>query len=339
MLKGRKYLVTGGGGFVGKALCRNLRSMGLSVVSLSRGKYPELEALGVEAFKVDLSEPSDKWQGLFEGVDGVFHTAAKVDMWGRYDDFVAANIVGTKNVITACRANKVPSLVFTSSPSVIADGTDLLGIDESYPYPPTYTAHYPRTKAEAERFVRANDGIGALRTVALRPHLIFGPGDTNLVPTIVERAKAGRLLRVGEGTNLIDLTHIDDCVRAHILAMEALERDPEKVGGKAYFISQGTPVNMWEWIDQVLNEHGLPKIQRAISKKRAESIASVCEWIAKLLGRIGIIWEPLLTRFLVCEMSTSHYFNIKRAAEDFGFRPSAECDPRTAKTILKSAVG
>jgi len=322
MLKGKRYLVTGGGGFVGKALCKQLRSLGLEVVAIARGSYPELKAIGVNSFQVDLSDSNEKWQHLFEGVDGVFHTAAKVDMWGKYSDFVRANVDGTKHVVAACRAKHVPALVFTSSPSVIADGKDLLGIDESYPYPKRHTAYYPETKAEAERYVRANDEIGGVRTVALRPHLIFGPGDTNLVPTILERARAGKLMRVGDGKNLIDLTHIDDCVRAHILAMEALEAKPDSIGGKAYFISQGTPVNMWGWIDGVLVENGLPKVQRSISKGLAVGLATVCEGVSKMLSLIGVIWEPLLTRFLVCEMATAHYFNISRARVDLGFSPT-----------------
>jgi nucleoside-diphosphate-sugar epimerase len=318
----RRFVITGGGGFVGKALGKALVDRGDQVLSLARSDYPELRELGIETRSVDISSDPKGWLEALTGADGVFHTAAKVDMWGDYQDFLRTNVIGTHNVILACKAAGVRNLAFTSSPSVIHDGKDLKGIDESYPYPKHYDAFYPETKALAEQEVlSANDGI-ALRTVSLRPHLIWGPGDTNLIPTILERARAGRLTRIGAGDNLIDLTYIDDCVSAHILAMDALISENSRVFGKAYFISQGEPVLMWGWIDDLLARYDLPKVSRSIPKGLAYSIAVVMEGMAKGLRCLGIRYTPLLTRFLVSEMATHHYFSIDAARADFGFNPA-----------------
>jgi len=329
----KRYLVTGGGGFVGKALCKELRRQGYSVLSLSRGKYPDLEAAGVHTKQVDIGSNLDSWVGLFEGVDGVFHTAAKVDMWGDYKGFYETNVLGTRNILSACRRAGVRNLVFTSSPSVIHTGSDLVNVDESIPYPEHYHAFYPQTKAQAEQEVLASDQSGTLRTVALRPHLIWGPNDTNLIPTIVERARLGRLTRIGAGENLVDLTFIDDCVNAHILAMKALENTPEVVGGNAYFISQGDPVKMWGWIDEVLAAHHIPPVRKAISKGVASAIGAVMEVVAKASSPFGLRIKPLLTRFLVSEMSTHHYFNISRARQDLGYVPSCSISEAMKKTF------
>jgi nucleoside-diphosphate-sugar epimerase len=317
----KRYVITGGGGFVGKALAKALRARGDVVVSLSRGIYHDLQDLGVKSIQVDIGAPVDEWRDHFTGADGVFHTAAKVDMWGERDGFFRTNVIGTRNVIAACRYSGVQNLVFTSSPSVIHNGSDLVGVNESYPYPEHFDAYYPETKALAEQEVITANDWPELKTVALRPHLIWGPDDTNLIPTILERARAGTLKQIGDGTNKVDLTYIDDCVAAHILAMEALERGDRNVCGKVYFISQGEPVNMWGWINQVLAKNHLPKITRSVPKPVALVVAHLCELVAKLARVLGREYKPLLTRFLVSEMSTHHYFSIEAAKRDLGYYP------------------
>ncbi|MFN5756058.1 MAG: NAD(P)H-binding protein [Planctomycetia bacterium] len=314
-----KTLVTGGGGFVGGALCRRLKDLGHDVTALGRRPAPALDAAGIRTAIHDLAQP-DAAAGLtrlFAGVDCVFHTAAHVKMWGPREAFVRGNIEATKNVIAACRAAGVRRLVFTSSPSVVAADHDLRGIDESTPYPDRYRAFYPETKAAAERAVLAAHG-DAFRTIALRPHLIFGPGDTNLVPTILKRARAGRLVQVGDGTNLVDLTFIDDCVAAHVLAAAALNERPA-AGGRAYFLSQGTPVSLWEWIGRVLALHDAPPVRRRISTPTAQLLATVAETVWKTCGLAS---DPPLTRFLAEEMATDHWFNIDAARRELGYSPS-----------------
>lgn len=314
-----RALVTGGGGFVGGALCRRLRALGHDVTALVRRPHAELAAEGIRIVTLDLARP-DAAAGLvghLAGVDCVFHTAAHVKMWGAPEAFVRGNVEATNSVIAACRTTAVARLVFTSSPSVIAADHDLRGVDESQPYPGRYSALYPQTKAAAERAVLAAHGPG-LRTVALRPHLIFGPGDTNLVPTILGRARAGRLVQVGAGKNLVDLTFIDDCVTAHVLAATALEGNPA-AGGRPYFISQGTPVPLWQWIGRVLALHGAPPVRRRIPAVAARWLATAAEaawWTCRLPS------DPPLTRFLAAEMATDHYFDIGAARRELGFEPS-----------------
>ena len=314
-----KTLVTGGGGFVGGALCRRLRDLGHDVTALGRRPNPALDAEGIRTAIHDLAQP-DAAAGLarlLAGVDCVFHTAAHVKMWGPREAFVRGNIDATNSVIAACRAAGVRRLVFTSSPSVVAADHDLRGIAESQPYPARYRALYPETKAAAERAVLAAHGT-ELRTIALRPHLIFGPGDTNLVPTILKRARAGRLVQVGDGNNLVDLTFIDDCVAAHVLAAASLD-ERSSAGGRAFFISQGTPVSLWEWIGTVLALHDAPPVRRRISTTTAQLLATVAETV---WTTCGLTSDPPLTRFLAEEMATDHWFNIDAASRELGYAPS-----------------
>ena len=325
-----KTLVTGGGGFVGGAICRRLQALGHEVTALGRRPMPALEAAGIRAVRHDLTvaTAASALADILTGVDCVFHTAAHVKMWGPREAFVRGNIGATENVIAACRAARVGKLVFTSSPSVVATDHDLRGIDESQPYPARYRAFYPETKAAAERAVLAAHG-STLRTIALRPHLIFGPGDTNLVPTILKRARAGRLVQVGDGTNVVDLTFIDDCVSAHLLAAAALEERPA-VGGRAFFISQGTPVPLWEWIGRVLALHDVPPVRRRISSTTALMLASVAEAMWKTCRLTS---DPPLTRFLAEEMSTDHYFDINAARRDLGYAPSCTAWEATERSF------
>ncbi len=311
------YIVTGGAGFLGKAIAVRLKAEGHRVLSLSRRAYPELAAMGIESACADLGGECAKFERVFEGADAVFHVAAMVEMWGHYQDFFRANVVGARNVVSCCKKYAVPKLIYTSSPSVIANGADLCGVDESQPYPTHYEAFYPQTKAQAERELLAESSL-TFRTIALRPHLIFGPGDTNLVPTVLKKARAGRLLKIGSGKNLSDFTYIDDCVQAHLCALRALDQNPT-CAGRAYFISQGDPVPLWEWIDRVLSRNHIAPVTRQVPIWLATSLASVCENVCRLLPGMP---EPPLTRFLVSEMHTSHYFNIEAAKRELGYRPS-----------------
>lgn len=310
------YVVTGAGGFVGAAVCRALVAAGCKVKGLARGSYPELAQAGVQMIRVDITQAPEELGKLLSGAEAVFHTAAKVEMWGRYEDFFAVNVQGTRNLLEACRKVGVPRFVFTSSPSVIADDSDLRGIDEQYPYPRAHLAAYPETKAIAEREVCAANEEGKLHTIALRPHLIFGPGDHHLVPTILGRARAGMLMQVGSGKNVSDFTFIEDCTRAHLLAAEALDLNPA-CRGRIYFITQGEPIPMWDWINQVLSFHDLPPVQRRVPTFLARRFAALSEAV----WRLGLTREPRLTRFLVSQMSTDHYFSIAAAGRDLDFHP------------------
>lgn len=323
-----RFIITGGSGFLGKAIGRKLVDGGADVISIARGDYPELKELGIKSVRADISKDTNILGQYFQGAKAVFHTAAKVDMWGPYEDFFKTNVLGSRQILKLCQKNGVSRLIFTSSPSVIANGHDLNGVNEDYPYPEHYDAFYPMTKAQAEQEILEANGKEGVYTCALRPHLIWGPGDTNLLPTILNRAKAGRLLQVGNGENLVDLSYIEDCVSAHLLAMERLDANSE-VAGKPFFISQDEPVKMWDWINEVLKRNQLPSLNRKVSRRLARIIAIVSEAAAKL----SLTKEPLLTRFLVDEMATNHYFDISRAKTLLNYQPRFSISEAMEKTF------
>lgn len=315
-----KALVTGGGGFLGLALVKILREGGHDVVSLQRGYYPELEKTGTRCLRGDIGD----LEGVKEaaaGCDTVFHVAAKAGVWGKYDDYYRANVLGTRNIIDACRDLKIPRLIFTSSPSAVFSGRDENGIDESAPYPRKHLATYPRTKAIAEGLVLSANG-GGLATVALRPHLIWGPGDPHLVPRVIERAIAGRLALVGNGENLVDATYIDNAARAHLLAAERLDPD-SPCAGKAYFISDGEPLPMRELLDRILAAGGLPPVEKSVPP----ALAYLAGWFLEILYRLtGKTEEPVMTRFVARQLSTAHWYDITAARRDLDYRPAVGID-------------
>lgn len=323
-----QFVVTGGSGFVGKALCLALVKRGYNVISISRRDVPELRAQGVTVLQQDLLEGLGPLKEYLPQTSAIFHTAAKVGMWGRYSEFLAANVGVTEKLLRAAKKYQVGRFIYTSSPSVIADGSDLCGVSEEIPYPKHYEAFYPQTKAGAEQLVLNCHDTAGLRTIALRPHLIFGPGDTNLIPAILEKAQKGRLVRVGDGSNLTDVTFIEDCVQAHLDAFDALLTNPE-AGGRAYFISQGEPVKLWEWINDVLACFGEPPITRSIPVWFASLVAGLCETWASITGSTR---EPALTRFLVSEMATSHFFDLTAACQELGYKPKYTVQEALEKT-------
>jgi nucleoside-diphosphate-sugar epimerase len=313
-------LVTGGGGFLGGAIVRRLRARGDAVRSLSRGRYPDLDALGVTQFQGDVAD-AEAVAAAAAGCDVVFHVAARAGVGGRYSEYHRANVTGTENVLAACRRHGVRRLVYTSSPSVVFDGRDMEGVDESVPYPTHYDAPYSRTKALAEqRVLRANSPD--LATVSLRPHLIWGPGDNHLIPRIIRRARAGRLRRVGRASKLIDSTYIDNAADAHLLATDRLAPG-SPVAGKAYFLSQGEPVPLWDLVNRILAAAGLPPVTRYVPYPAAYAAGCVMEvGYAMFCPRC----EPPMTRFLARELSTAHWFDLSAARRDLGYAPGVSLD-------------
>jgi nucleoside-diphosphate-sugar epimerase len=310
-----KALVTGGGGFLGMAIVRALLRRGDEVHGFSRNDHPALVALGVTQHQGDLID-AQAIDRAVQGSDVVFHVAAKPGIWGDYNDYHRANVVATQNVIAACRRHGIRKLVYTSSPSVVFDGRDMQGVNESAPYPDHYEAHYPKTKALAEQSVlAANDA--RLATVALRPHLIWGPGDNHLLPRLVARARTGQLARIGGKENLIDTIYIDNAADAHLLAADRLSPG-SAIAGKVYFISQGEPVPMWDMVNRLLGAAGAPPVTRRVPYWLATLLAAGFESTHRLTGRRG---EPRLTRFVVSEMSTAHWFDISAARRDLGYSP------------------
>ena len=315
-----KALVTGGGGFLGSAIVRRLVARGDTVRTFQRGQYPELDTLGVESIRGDLTDYVAVKKAVCD-IDVVFHVAAKAGVWGRYRDYHASNVVGTRNTLEAASGAGVAKFVFTSSPSVVFDGSDENGITEAVSYPGKYLAYYPRTKAEAEKRVLAASSP-TFATIALRPHLLWGPGDPHLVPRIVSRAKSGRLRLIGDGQNLVDSTYIDNAADAHLLAADHLFPGAP-CAGKAYFLSNGEPLPMAELLNRILAAARMPPLTRSISARKAYVAGAAMECVYRMLNLKS---EPLLTRFIARQLSTAHWFDLTAIRRDLGYHPEVSID-------------
>lgn len=310
-----RALVTGGGGFLGSGICRALRAQGHEVVALQRSPAPALAKLGVIVRSGDLCDAETVAKAAI-ACDVIFHVAAKAGHWGPYRDYFRANVEGTRNVLAACQVRDVPKLVYTSTPSVVHRGGDLEGVDERMPYARRFLAHYPATKAIAEREVLAANGP-ALATVALRPHLIWGPGDNHLLPRILERARAGRLRFIGKRGKRIDTTYIDNAVDAHLQAATALAPD-SPAAGNAYFISNGEPLATEDMINRLLGCAGMEPVERRIPFALAYAMGGLLELV---YGGLRLRGEPIMTRFVAEQLATAHWYDISAAQRDLGYRP------------------
>ena len=329
-----KALVTGANGFLGSHIVNQLVERGYEVTAMTRRREDALSVAGLNHVHGDVRSFDNVLEAC-RGKDVVFHTAAISGIWGPWKLFHGTNTIGTRNVVEACRQTRVPKLVYTSSPSVTFDGEHQLNVNETAPYPRKWLCHYPHSKALAEQCVLEADDHKELMTCALRPHLIWGPGDRHLIPRLIKRAKAKQLRRVGDGTNQVDTIYVDNAAMAHIQAAEAMEPG-SPVCGSAYFLSQDDPVNCWGWINDVLGLAGLPRIRQSISYYWAyrlgyglETTYELCNWEK----------EPRMTRFLAAQLAKSHYFDITRAKEDFGYFPrvsNAEGMKRLGEALRKS---
>jgi 2-alkyl-3-oxoalkanoate reductase len=319
-----KVLVTGGGGFLGLALCRRLLERGYAVSSFSRSRHATLDALGVRQVSGDLAS-FDAVIDALEGMDAVFHVAALAGAWGSPGDYFDANVRGTRHIIEACRLTGVPTLVHTSTPSVAHRGhVAVEGADEAgAPVADHFRSAYPATKAIAERAV-LEASIDGLTTVALRPRLIWGPGDNHLLPRLVARARAGRLRLVGDGRNLIDTTYIDNAVDAHLAAFDAIHGQPQAAcAGRAYFISNGEPRAIGDIINALLAAAGAPPVEKEVSFRTAYLLGAAAE---RLWAWLPLGGEPPMTRFIAEQLATPHWYDIGAAARDFGYLPRIGID-------------
>ena len=320
-------LVTGGGGFLGQALCRGLLERGHHVTSFSRHHYPALDALGVRQLQGDLADRAAVIAAM-DGCQAVFHNGAKAGAWGSHDSYHRSNVVGTDNVIAACRAQGIDRLVYTSTPSVTHRASHPVegGSADTVPYGEHFKAHYAATKKIAEQAVlAANDAT--LATIALRPRLIWGPGDMQLLPRLVQRAHAGRLRLVGNGDNLVDTTYIDNAAQAHFDAFDHLAPGAT-CAGRAYFISNGEPRPAREIINALLAAAGAPPVTRTLPFAAAYVLGALCEAAWTVLPLRG---EPPLTRFLAEQLGTAHWYDMTPATRDFGYVPRVSIDEGLAR--------
>jgi nucleoside-diphosphate-sugar epimerase len=326
-----KILVTGGNGFLGSRIVQRLVKAGHQVTVFARSVIMHSDSAMATSDRTGLYEKGFKRQtrnpqtaagnicnpaeiaATIAGHEAVFHVAAKAGVWGPRREYFDTNVTGTRNVIAACQAKGVRTLIYTSTPSVVFNAASLEGVNEDTPYATRFLTHYAESKCIAEKEVLAANGIGALRTVALRPHLIWGTGDPHLVPRVLARAKQGKLKRVGDGSNKVDITHVDDAADAHVLALEKID----VAAGKAYFISSET-INLWQWIGELLKGAGLPALTRQVSRGVAYRVGALLELVYRLFG---ISKEPPMTRFVAENLAMSHFFDISRARKDLGYTP------------------
>lgn len=315
-----KVFVTGGSGFLGLSIVGKLVAAGYEVRTYSRGKHESLEKLGVAHQQGNLSD-YEALKAALRGCEAVFHVGAKTGIWGSYASFHEANVTGTANILKACLEFKIPYLVYTSSASVVYDGGSQ-GKDERLPYPKRFDAYYPQTKAIAEQAV-LNANSPSLVTCCLRPHLIWGPNDPHFMPRLFDKRRKNKLLTLGTATNLVDTTYIDNAAQAHLLALEAMLKNPVSVAGKAYFISQDEPISIREFIDRLLATGGLPPVNKSMNPKLALLASLVIESVFKGFNMKS---EPPLTPFLVKQLSSSHWYDISAAKRDFGYLPAISID-------------
>ncbi|MCS6962123.1 MAG: NAD-dependent epimerase/dehydratase family protein [Deltaproteobacteria bacterium] len=304
-----QILVTGGSGFIGRNLIKALLKDGFKVINLSRKR----SGLDVIELNVDLRDIQADHLKRFQ-IEAVIHTASKVGFSGRFDDFYSTNVIGTKNLLDACAKIGVNKLIYTSSPIVVFDGDHIFGGDETLPYAIEPKSHYAKTKIEAEKLVL---GLKNMSIAVLRPHLVFGPDDTNLIKSIVDALRTGKLFRFTEQDFLSDFTFVEDCVQAHLLALKCLLN--KNLSHRIFFISSGEPVGIWKFIEEIAFSLGLSLKTRVIPEKLLKVIGFFSEIkLALGISRLG------LTRTLVEHLLRHHFFDIKRAKTVLNYDPSGE---------------
>ncbi len=311
-----RVLITGGTSLLARATAELLLARGDDVVLLQRGEA----ALDVAQVRGDLREPAVVARAV-QGCDAVVHAAAKVGIVGAWEDFRSINVDGTANVIAAAREAGLSRVVHVSTPSVSHAGHSLVGAQADPPVTGRTDAPYAESKAIGERLAlgAASD---ALPIVAIRPHLVWGPGDTQLVGRIVERARSGRLALVGGGTALIDTTYIDNAASSLVAALDAAVPGAACIG-RAYVIANGEPRPVRELIEGILRAAGVEASPRVVPLRVATGVGTVVE---KVWARLKPDEEPPLTRFLAEQLGTAHWFDPRPARDDLGWLPTVTID-------------
>lgn len=316
----KPILVTGGGGFLGAKICSRLIEKGYRVRSFSRKSYPELNRIGVDCVQGDLRD-GEAVRKAVKGCGSVIHNGAIAGIWGRKDDYLGINVQGTRNVLDASKAFGVRELVYTSSPSVVARNDDLSGADESLAYSDKFYSWYSYSKKQAESLILNAHGEEGLCAVALRPHLIWGPGDPHFLPRILEKARQKKLFRLGNTQNLVDVIFVDNAANAHISALEAMTNGQFIGGGQAFFLGQEKPVNLWDFLDKLLLHSGEKPLSPhpKLTFKQAWSLGFIIEGLYKTLRIYDR--DPPMTRFLAMQLCRSHFFSHANAANHIGYHP------------------
>lgn len=331
MTERQRSVVTGAVGFVGLNLVDALMAKGDDVLSLDLA--PKAHRPDVEYAKVDITD-YDAVKKALAGATTVYHNASVVHTKRNLEDRVwAVNLGGSRNILRACQELGVKKLVYVSSASAVYEGKDICAGDESMPYSSISQAPYADSKIAAEKELLAAHGKNGLAVCAIRPHVIFGPGDNRLVPNLLVRAKEGKL-RFSVGRNLgklSDFTYVSNLIDALVSAGDKLSID-SPVGGQAYFITNGEPMGFFDFVDIFLAELGAPPIVVSVPYPVAYAVAAVKEGIDTLRG--GTLGqEDGMTRFAIKYMCTHHYFSIAKARRDLGYVPSVSIRDGIKRTI------
>jgi nucleoside-diphosphate-sugar epimerase len=293
-----------------------LRSVNIKVTGFARGNYPELEQMGVVMIRGDICDLKFLTAAM-QSCDLVFHVASKAGIWGNKNEYYRPNVDGVANIIQACKTLSIKHIVYTSTPSVTFAGIDEEGIDESQPYAEKFLNYYAESKAIAEQMM-LNANSEQLKTVALRPHLIWGPEDPHLISRVIERGKAGGLKLLGKTDKLVDTVYVDNAAYAHVLAGVNIVKADTNCAGKSYFISNDQPITMANMLNKILACVDLPPVTKRVPVVFAYAAGALLEWVHHLLAKKE---EPMMTRFVARQLSTSHYFNIEAAKKDLGYQP------------------
>ncbi len=321
---GQLSLVTGGGGFVGRALVSALRARGDRVIVVEPFGDPFRDDVQFE--RVDIRD-SDAFAKLCKGVDTIFHNASLVHTkHNREEDVWSVNLGGTRSVLRAAFEARVKKLVYVSTASAVYEGRDIERGDETLPYAAKSQAPYADSKIAAEREVLAANGQRGVATCAIRPHVVFGPGDGRFLPAIVKRARAGKLrFSVGvKNKKLSDFTFVTNLVDALVSADERLTLD-SPVAGQAYFVTNGEPMPFFAFVAKVLKELDLPPIIGAVPYPIVYAAAAFKEGLDTLRGGT-LNAEDGMSRFAVRYMVKHHYFDIHKAQRDLAYTPRVSLD-------------
>ena len=325
-------LVTGGCGFVGAAIARALKARGDEVRVLDVATECPVE--DVDYRRVDITDKPAVIEAC-RGVDTIIHNASIVHTKQNKQDVVwAVNLGGTENMLEAAKQNGVPRFIYISSGSVVYEGKDIENGDESLPYSSVSQAPYADSKIAAEKLALAHNGEGGMATCALRPHVVFGPGDNRFMPTLLAKGRNGQLrVQIGRGVWLSDYTYVSNMTDAVLLADDALAKDGLNsiAAGQAYFITNGEPMPFWDFIRKVAARLGFPPVKYTAPKSLVYAIAAVKEGIDTLKGGT-LNAEDGLTRFAIRYMCTHHYFSIEKARRELGYNPSVSVEEGIERT-------
>jgi nucleoside-diphosphate-sugar epimerase len=306
-----KAFVTGGSGFVGRSLIRALSSRGTRVVALARSDAAEsaVRREGAEPVRGDLDNIEALRAGM-NGCDAVFHAAAFVEMWGTRDEFFRVNVAGTENVLSAARAAGVPVVVHVSTEAILAGEEPIIQADEARPPAQHPAGLYGLTKAIAEERV-AGASSKELRTVIIRPRFIWGKGDTSVLPKIAEAVRKGEYMWIDHGRYLTSTCHIDNVVEGALLAA-ARGRS-----GEAYFLTDGPPVLLRDFMGAMLRAVGLEPGTRSIPRWVARGLAAAVEAV---WAPLGLTAAPPITKMMVCLLGDEVTVKDDKARRELGYR-------------------